>query len=138
MYQKVAFRTWLLLLLLILIGIQQSLAYAPPSADAPRIRLKTATFDPLAGRPDIPRGLRTEVVDGRPATYLVQFAGPVQEAWKAAVEQAGARPSTTTSPSTPSLLGWSRRRPRRCKAYPLSGGLVCTTQRTDWPPNCRN
>lgn len=45
------------------------------------IRLEGATFDPLAGRP------ATDESDG--AAWLVQFVGPVQERWKAAVADAG-------------------------------------------------
>lgn len=57
----------------------------------PLIRLQYATFNPLAGEPSIPTGQRLDVQTGRPATYLLQFAGPVHDDWKARVEAAGAR-----------------------------------------------
>lgn len=56
----------------------------------PLIRLQYATFDPLAGEPDVPAEQRLNVQTGRPATYLLQFTGPVHEDWKAQVEAAGA------------------------------------------------
>ncbi len=55
------------------------------------IRLRYATFDPLAGEPDIPSGQRMVVRDDRPNTYLVQFSGPVRQEWKDATERVGAR-----------------------------------------------
>ena len=56
------------------------------------IRLKAATFTPAAGeQPPIPPGL---TIAGYGAAergyYLVQFSGPVLEAWKASVAAAGA------------------------------------------------
>ncbi|RMF30355.1 MAG: hypothetical protein D6759_12105 [Chloroflexi bacterium] len=59
------------------------------SSPALPIRLRYATFDPLVGEPHIPAGQRLSIQADRPATYLVQFTGPVQEAWKVAVERAG-------------------------------------------------
>ena len=61
------------------------------SGDVPLIRLRYATFDPLAGEPSIPTSGRLSVQADRPATYIIQFTGPVQEGWKASVGQAGAR-----------------------------------------------
>ena len=55
------------------------------------IRLQYATFDPLAGEPGVPAGQRLTVQAGHPATYLLQFTGPVHDKWKAQVEAAGAR-----------------------------------------------
>lgn len=62
-------------------------AGSPP----PLIRLQYATFDPLAGEPDIPSAQRATTLTAGPATFLVQFTGPVQEDWKAKVEATGAR-----------------------------------------------
>jgi len=62
-------------------------AGSPP----PLIRLQYATFDPLAGEPDIPSAQRATTLTAGPATFLVQFTGPVQEEWKAKVEATGAR-----------------------------------------------
>ncbi len=57
----------------------------------PLIRLQYATFDPLAGEPDIPSAQQSTALTAGPATFLVQFIGPVQEDWKAKVEATGAR-----------------------------------------------
>jgi subtilisin family serine protease len=77
-------------MLLLAIGGQQLLAQVPPTPDSALIRLKSITFDPQAGEPAIPQSLRAPAAGGR-STYLVQFNGPVQEAWKTAVQQAGAQ-----------------------------------------------
>ena len=55
------------------------------------IRLQYATFNPLAGEPDVPAEQRLDVQTDHPATYLLQFAGPVCDDWKARVETAGVR-----------------------------------------------
>ncbi|MEA3396340.1 MAG: S8 family serine peptidase, partial [Chloroflexota bacterium] len=57
----------------------------------PLIRLQYATFNPLGGEPDVPAAQRPNVQTSRPATYLLQFAGPMHDDWKARVEAAGAR-----------------------------------------------
>lgn len=64
-------------------------AGSPP----PLIRLQYAAFDPLAGEPDIPSAQRQQLtaLTAVPATFLIQFTGPVQEDWKAKVEATGAR-----------------------------------------------
>jgi hypothetical protein len=61
----------------------------PPSA-AP-IRLKAATFTPGRGeQPDIPPGLLIAgYAAGQRGYFIVQFAGPVMDAWKAQVAAAG-------------------------------------------------
>ena len=56
------------------------------------IYVQSGTFTPTAGEsPDVPPGLTVAgyAADQR-GYYLVQFAGPVQEAWKTAVEAEGA------------------------------------------------
>ena len=63
---------------------------AESTEDAPLIRLQTFTFDPLAGEPELAPSLKAVAPAEGPATYLVQFRGPVLEEWKAAAEQAGA------------------------------------------------
>ncbi len=83
----VPFVSLLLILSLILIPLPAQATFSSP----PAIRLQYATFDPLAGEPAVPAGQRLSIQAGRPATYLVQFSGPVREAWKAAVQGAGAR-----------------------------------------------
>jgi serine protease AprX len=65
-------------------------SFAGPN-DAP-IRLKAVTFRPgLGEKPNLPPGLTiAEVAPGKAGYYLVQFAGPVQAAWKDAVVNLGA------------------------------------------------
>jgi subtilisin family serine protease len=82
--------TLLSFVLLLALGAQHLLAQIPPTSDAPRIRLRSVTFDPGVGEPPISQALRAAATSGR-GIYLVQFAGPVQESWKAATEQAGAK-----------------------------------------------
>ena len=59
------------------------------------IRLKLMSFDPLRTTPDLtgePAQLRANAVEtpGRTGLYLVQFAGPVRDAWKDDVQRLGA------------------------------------------------
>ncbi len=56
------------------------------------IRLRAATFRPAAGEaPALPPGLTIAgYAQGQRGYYLVQFDGPVQDGWKAAVAAAGA------------------------------------------------
>ena len=61
---------------------------APPTIP---IRLQSAVFDPLLGEPDIPAEMRASAQGNGPATWLVQFDGPVQAAWKEAVQRIGVR-----------------------------------------------
>ncbi|MFL5806540.1 MAG: S8 family serine peptidase, partial [Roseiflexaceae bacterium] len=77
-------------ILLLALGGQQLLALRPIAPYTDLIRINSVTFDPGAGEPTIPQSLRASAASGR-GTYLVQFNGPVQEAWKTAVRQAGAR-----------------------------------------------
>ena len=67
-------------------------AAQPAAPAAVPIQLKVATFTPTQGeRPDIPPGLAiSEYARSQRGYYIVQFAGPVQEAWKAQVEATGA------------------------------------------------
>ncbi|HBY99637.1 MAG TPA: hypothetical protein DEP84_37820, partial [Chloroflexi bacterium] len=87
MSRRVAFSTFLLLFVLIQVGAQHLLAQ--PAPDSARIRLRTVTFDPLAGEPAIPATRRAVASESSRGAYLVQFRGPVQEVWKAAVQQLG-------------------------------------------------
>lgn len=66
---------------------------ASPAAQAPdaAIRLKAATFRPTRGEaPAIPPGLaRAGYAEGERGYYIVQFAAPVEQAWKDQVSAAG-------------------------------------------------
>ncbi len=89
----------LLVLLLGLLPLLPSFAATPtqqPSPDphqGPYIRLLGWTFDPLR-HPEplfLPDSLRLSgYPEGQAGYYLIQFQGPIQKAWKEAVEQAGA------------------------------------------------
>jgi hypothetical protein len=48
-------------------------------------------FDTRAGGPSLPAALRLEAEAGLPGFYLVQFAGPIEESWKADIEALGGR-----------------------------------------------
>ena len=65
-----------------------ALAEGPPTA----IRLKAATFRPgLGEKPDLAPGLTVAAVaPGKAGYYLVQFAGPVETAWKKQLAALGA------------------------------------------------
>jgi len=55
------------------------------------LRLQRAVFDPLLETPTLPDGLQRDAYPGDGAGfYLVQFHGPIQPAWKAELQQAGA------------------------------------------------
>ncbi|MGC8947645.1 MAG: hypothetical protein ACP5N6_16035, partial [Anaerolineae bacterium] len=53
------------------------------------IRLRAGAFDPLDGEPSIPTGLRRLLAADGPGLRLVQFPGPIQDAWYQAMLQAG-------------------------------------------------
>lgn len=78
----------LLLLLCVQLGVGQLLG-AAAEAGGPYIRLKAAAFDPLQ------RPFSTAAGESDASTpddlYLLQFVGPVQREWKAAVVRAGTR-----------------------------------------------
>ena len=65
------------------VSLVVSAQQGPPSA-AP-IRLKAATFTPARGeQPNVPPGLTIAgYAAGQRGYFIVQFAGPVMEAWKA-------------------------------------------------------
>jgi hypothetical protein len=76
--------------LLLTIGGHNLFAHAHDAQSDTLIRLERVTFDPRAGEPALTQALRF-VPKAGPNTYLLQFDGPVQEAWKAAAAQAGAQ-----------------------------------------------
>ena len=53
------------------------------------IHLRAGSFDPLAGEPDVPPGMRRLLAAGRPGLRLLQFPGPIQDEWFTAMEKAG-------------------------------------------------
>mgnify|MGYP005848194909 FL=1 len=53
------------------------------------IHLRVGSFDPLAGPPTVPTSLRRALVAGQSGLRLVQFPGPIQDAWYQAMLQAG-------------------------------------------------
>ena len=74
------------------IGLPATVAQKSSSAEL-AIRLKAVTFDPLRGEPNLAAGLRHRALGaGERGTYIVQFVGPVEAAWKAAVVAAGGEP----------------------------------------------
>ncbi len=64
---------------------------ATQTDDAPMIRLQYASFDPLFGEPAVPAGQQLQAEAGSASLSILQFTGPVQEEWKAAVEATGIR-----------------------------------------------
>jgi subtilisin family serine protease len=58
-------------------------------ASAATISLNGYRFDPVREEPAIPEALRAPQTDG-PASYIVQFAGPIEETWKRSVSSLGA------------------------------------------------
>jgi serine protease AprX len=65
----------------------QEITVVQPAA----IRLKAVTFTPQLAQPAVPAELaaRTAFVAGRRASYLIQFRGPVEQAWKDRLAAAG-------------------------------------------------
>ncbi|MCS7283046.1 MAG: S8 family serine peptidase [Anaerolineae bacterium] len=53
------------------------------------LHLRAGSFDPLAGEPQVPPGMRRLLTVGQPGLRLVQFPGPIQDEWYAAMEKAG-------------------------------------------------
>ena len=88
-------RLWVALsALVILTMIFSAVAYQGQAAqDNAPVRLKYATFYPAQGeKPEIPPGLamsQAAALEKGYAYYIVQFTGPVQEAWKQEVTQKG-------------------------------------------------
>ena len=67
-----------------------SVLAAPSWAADPPIRLKAATFDPTLGEPALAARLRHRALGAQErGTYIVQFVGPIQDAWKAGVAATG-------------------------------------------------
>jgi len=76
----------LLLLLVFALGVAQS----PTDPEPVMLRLQAATFDPFYQTLPVPAPL--VAVSAPPSDYaLVQFVGPVQPVWRAALERSGAR-----------------------------------------------
>ena len=58
-------------------------------ADVPRVHLKYVSFDPLEGEPQMPARIRLVTASGEQEPFLMQFDGPVEQAWKDAVATLG-------------------------------------------------
>lgn len=74
-------------------GVSQAGPAPEPAAQgAPSIHLKAATFTPAAGQqPAVPPGLAKQgYAPGERGTYIVQFAGPIEQAWRDAIEKENA------------------------------------------------
>lgn len=84
-----------LLLLVILLSslapLKPGRVQAAPAPEPVMLRLRFATFDPLSGEPALPSGYRLTLADETPGLRLVQFNGPIRQAWVAALERSGAR-----------------------------------------------
>lgn len=90
-YRKmISLSVFLLSLLIVTTAFGWGTSYANQSTAA--IRLKVAQFTPgLGERPQIPPGLAIpDYAQGQRGYYIVQFAGPVLQAWKDDVTAAGA------------------------------------------------
>jgi subtilisin family serine protease len=61
------------------------------ASQGPQIRLQYATFDPLEGEPPPALPQSASALPEKPGVYLLQFTGPVQAGWKAAIEDLGIR-----------------------------------------------
>lgn len=55
----------------------------------PRLRLRYAAFDPRGQTPVMPDRLRRAAPTAAAALRLIQFPGPIQDAWIAAIDRAG-------------------------------------------------
>ncbi len=60
-----------------------------PAPAGPLLLLRSGPFDPLTGEPAIPAGLQRTLAAGQPGLRLVQFPGPIQDAWHRAMTSAG-------------------------------------------------
>jgi hypothetical protein len=90
MTRKTALAMTVTCLLLLTFSLAVPGLWAETTDDAALIRLQGFTFDPLAGEPELGPSLKM-TTPAAAATHLVQFRGPVQDEWKAAVEKIGGR-----------------------------------------------
>ncbi len=58
-------------------------------ASAPRLRLRVGTFDPLQHAIPVPQGQSRYLPTSQPALRLIQFPGPIQDAWYDEMVRAG-------------------------------------------------
>jgi PKD repeat protein len=80
-------------LLLLMLAVPSLIQAGPPvKKDAARIRLGKIEFAPARGeKPKIPQGLAIRGYQkGQPGYYIIQFPGPIREAWKKQATEAGA------------------------------------------------
>jgi hypothetical protein len=67
---------------------QVSLSNSSDDLTGPRLLLRRGAFDPLMGEPAIPPGM-SRTLAGQPGLRLIQFPGPIHDAWYAAMLSAG-------------------------------------------------
>ena len=80
------------LLALIAAGATAGAPNPLPDQQAPELKLRAGTFVPsVQGDPAIPETLKLDNQNGEAGYYIVQFGGPVQEAWKKGIERAGGK-----------------------------------------------
>jgi uncharacterized membrane protein len=53
------------------------------------LRFRSGTFDPLTDTPSVPAKLERSATTGQPGLYIVQFSGPIRDAWIQAIASAG-------------------------------------------------
>jgi len=75
-----------LFLLFISLSAWEARAADSSGAPGPQIHLLSGSFDPLAAAPEA-----SNAAEYRASEYLLQFTGPVEDAWLAGAEAAGAR-----------------------------------------------
>lgn len=85
MYRTVPFGM-LVVIILLLAGTDHLVAQSSATLS---IRLKTGSFDPFTSTPSALASAQSEAIADNQEVFLVQFNGPVQEAWKTAMQQIG-------------------------------------------------
>lgn len=92
-YRSVSYRGFAMLLVFLVSALPAVGQAAPPQQEEPpALHLKAATFAPGRGQaPAIPPGLTVAgYAQGQRGYYIIQFHGPVEQAWKDEVSSAGA------------------------------------------------
>ena len=78
--------------LALVVVLQGSNPISDARGESPRIHLKAGSFDPLLAEPTFsPELASAKAKPGELTCYLVQFLGPIEPAWREAIEAAGGR-----------------------------------------------